>query len=88
MGLTKVRPDLFLMLINLIAPKLTVPNGTVIPEAPSEVLTFHVKLNTYCEKLMVKGHPLMKRKQLKCSNNVSSKRTIQNWRFHSFLHAN
>ena len=32
MGLTKVRPDLFLMLINPIAPKLTVPNGTVIPE--------------------------------------------------------
>ena len=87
MGLTKVRPDLFLMLINLIAPKLTVPNGTVIPEAPSEVLTFHVKLNTYCEKLMVKGHPLMKRQQLKCSNNVSSKRTIQ-LAFHLFLHAN
>ena len=32
LGLTKVRPDLFLMLINPIAPKLTVPNGRVIPE--------------------------------------------------------
>ena len=32
LGLTKVRPDLFLMLINPIAPKLTVPNDTVIPE--------------------------------------------------------
>ena len=31
MGLTKVRPDLFLMLINPIAAKLMVPNGTVIP---------------------------------------------------------
>ena len=29
--LTKVHPDLFLMLINPIASKLTVPNGTVIP---------------------------------------------------------
>ena len=28
LGLTKVCPDLFLMLINPIAPKLTVPNGT------------------------------------------------------------
>ena len=27
LGLTKVRKDLFLMLINPIAPKLTVPNG-------------------------------------------------------------
>ena len=32
LGLTKVRPYLFLMLINLIAPALTVPNRTVIPE--------------------------------------------------------
>ena len=32
MGLTIVNPDLFLMLLNPIAPKLTVPNGTVIPE--------------------------------------------------------
>ena len=32
LGLTKVRSDLFLMLINPIAPNLTVPNGTVIPE--------------------------------------------------------
>ena len=31
LGLTKVRPYLFLMLINLIAPALTVPNRTVIP---------------------------------------------------------
>ena len=31
LGLTKVRPYLFLMLINLIAPTLTVPNRTVIP---------------------------------------------------------
>ena len=31
MGLTKVRPYLFLMLINLIGPILTVPNRTVIP---------------------------------------------------------
>ena len=31
LGLTKVCPDLFLMLINPIAPKLVVPNGTVIP---------------------------------------------------------
>ena len=30
-GLTIVRPDLFLMLINPIAPKLTVPYGTVLP---------------------------------------------------------
>ena len=32
MGLTKVPPDLFLMLINPILPKLTVPTGTVIPK--------------------------------------------------------
>ena len=32
LGLTKVRPYLFLMLINPIAPTLTVPNRTVIPE--------------------------------------------------------
>ena len=31
LGLTKVRPYLFLMLINPIAPTLTVPNRTVIP---------------------------------------------------------
>ena len=31
LGFTKVRPDLFLILINPIAPKLTVPNGTVVP---------------------------------------------------------
>ena len=31
LGLTKVRPHLFLMLINPIAPTLTVPNRTVIP---------------------------------------------------------
>ena len=31
LGLTKVRPYLFLMLINLIAPALMVPNRTVIP---------------------------------------------------------
>ena len=31
LGLTKIRLDLFLILINPIAPKLTVPNGTVIP---------------------------------------------------------
>ena len=31
LGLTKVHPYLFLMLINLIAPALTVPNRTVIP---------------------------------------------------------
>ena len=35
LGLTKVRPNLFLMPINPIAPTLTVPNRTVIPtEAP------------------------------------------------------
>ena len=33
LGLTKVLPYLFLMLINLIAPTLTVPNCTVIPVA-------------------------------------------------------
>ena len=32
LGLTKVRPYLFLMRINPIAPTLTVPNCTVIPE--------------------------------------------------------
>ena len=32
LGLIKVHSDLFLMLINPIAPKLTVPNGTVIPK--------------------------------------------------------
>ena len=31
LGLTKVHPYLFLMLINPIAPTLTVPNRTVIP---------------------------------------------------------
>ena len=31
LGLTKVRPYLFLMLINPIAPTLTVPNCTVLP---------------------------------------------------------
>ena len=31
LGLTKVRPYLFLMRINPIAPTLTVPNRTVIP---------------------------------------------------------
>ena len=35
LGLTKVRPDLFQMFINPTAPKLTVPNGTVIPLRPS-----------------------------------------------------
>ena len=36
LGLTTVRPDLFLMLINSVAPKLTVPNRTVIHEFPIE----------------------------------------------------
>ena len=36
LGLTKVRPYLFLMLINRIAPTLTVPNRTVIPEGCSK----------------------------------------------------
>ena len=31
LGLTKVRPYLFLMLINPMSPTLTVPNRTVIP---------------------------------------------------------
>ena len=31
LGLIKVCQELFLILINPIAPKLTVPNGTVIP---------------------------------------------------------
>ena len=35
--LTKVHPYLFLMLINLIAPTLTVPNRTVIPKRYIEV---------------------------------------------------
>ena len=35
LGLIKVRPDLFLMLINPNAPKLTVPYGTVIAETKS-----------------------------------------------------
>ena len=32
LGLTKIRLNLLLMLINHIAPKLTVPNSTVIPK--------------------------------------------------------
>ena len=40
LGLTKVRPSLFLMLINPIAPTLTAPNRTVIP------LTFMSMINS------------------------------------------
>ena len=39
LGLTKVRPYLFLVLINPIAPTLTVPNRTVIPRINSHGLT-------------------------------------------------
>ena len=41
LGLTKVRPYLFLMLINLIAPTLTVPNRTVIP-LKSAILSYYL----------------------------------------------
>ena len=37
LGLTKECRGLFLMLINPIAPKLTVPNGTVIPQLASKL---------------------------------------------------
>ena len=39
LGLTKVRPYLFLMLINLIAPALTVPNCTVIPSGSRNMVS-------------------------------------------------
>ena len=45
LGLTKVRPDLFLMLINPIAPKLTVPNGTVIPLVLTHAMNHRDKLS-------------------------------------------
>ena len=42
LGLTKVRPYLFLMLINPIAPALSVPNRTVIPKVcPKYLLSFY-----------------------------------------------
>ena len=73
LGLTKVRPYLFLMLINLIAPALTVPNRTVIPWTAETSVTNETGLKKLVINHWNNWNNEMNRKLMKQTVTISNK---------------